>query len=385
MRVGKMVRQLVEGCSQVVHVARLAAVVKVVEGIVSGGRLSPATIGRNLEGAARPKHGIKCVDRLLGSPHMVKDRLFIFLAIAHHLLRGCARPVILVDWTHSGGTHEALVAAVPIGGRALPIYVEVHPLKKLGNAAVEKRFLCALKAILPSECRSIIVSDAGFKGPFFQAVLELGWDFLGRVRGTAKAISSDGRTISKEEFYQRASVAPTDLGSFRLFVGQHIPCRLVLVRKRRKPGRRPPPPKCKEERELRQAALDPWLLATSLSDGDASYVVSLYAKRMQIEETFRDAKNHRFGWSLGGVQLSTTQRMATLLVLAALALAVVTLVGMGAERRGVHRAYQANTQRRRALSFFVLACAIIRRGDLDQLSLEDFAISLAFIPQAASA
>ena len=29
---------------------------------------------------------------------------------------------------------------------------------------------------------------------------------------------------------------------------------------------------------------------------------------MQIEETFRDAKNHRFGWSLGHVQLSTTQR-----------------------------------------------------------------------------
>lgn len=385
MRVGNMVRQLVEGCSEVVHVARLAAVVKVVEGIVSGGRLSPATIGRNLEGTARPKHGIKCVDRLLGSPHMVKDRLFIFLAIAHHLLRGCARPVILVDWTHTGGTHEALVAAVPIGGRALPIYVEVHPLKKLGNAAVEKRFLCALKAILPSECRGIIVSDAGFKGPFFQAVRELGWDFLGRVRGTAKAIFSDGRTISKEEFYKRASVTPTDLGCFRLFVGQHIPCRLVLVRKRRKPGRRPPPPKCKEERELRQAALDPWLLATSLSAGDAGYVVSLYAKRMQIEETFRDAKNHRFGWSLGGVQLSTTQRMATLLVLAALALAVVTLVGMGAERRGVHRAYQANTQRKRVLSFFVLACAIIRRGDLDQLSLEDFAFSLAFIPQAASA
>jgi len=37
MRVGRMVRQLVEGCSEVVHVARLAAVVKVVEGIVSAG------------------------------------------------------------------------------------------------------------------------------------------------------------------------------------------------------------------------------------------------------------------------------------------------------------------------------------------------------------
>lgn len=385
MRVARMVRQLVKGCSAVVHVARLAAVVKVVEGVVRGGRLSPATIGRNLEGGARPKHGIKCVDRLLGSPHMARDRLFIFLAVAHHLLRGCARPVILVDWTHSGGTHEALVAAIPIGGRALPIYVEVHPLKKLGNAAVEKRFLGTLKAILPSECRSIVVSDAGFKGPFFQAVRELEWDFLGRVRGTAKAISPDGQTISKEEFYQRASVTPTDLGTFGLFVGQHLPCRLMLVRKRRKPGRRPPLPKNKEEREFRQAALDPWLLATSVSDGDAGYIVSLYAKRMQIEETFRDAKNHRFGWSLGGVQLSTPQRTATLLLLAALALVVVTLAGMGAERRGIHRAYQANTQTRRALSFFVLACAIIRKGDLSDLSREDFAMSLASIPRVASA
>ena len=74
---------------------------------------------------------------------MTGDRLFLFLAIAHRLLRGAERPVILVDWTQACGTHVALVAAVPIGGRALPIYVEVHPLKKLGNAAVEKRFLRA--------------------------------------------------------------------------------------------------------------------------------------------------------------------------------------------------------------------------------------------------
>jgi hypothetical protein len=58
---------------------------------------------------------------------------------------------------------------------------------------------------------------------------------------------------------------------------------------------------------------------------------------------------------------------------------------MGAERRGVHRAYQANTQTRRALSFFVLACAIIRKGDLSDLSREDFAMSLASIPRVASA
>jgi hypothetical protein len=385
MRVEQMVRQLVRGCSSVVHSTRLTAMVKVVEAVVRGDRLSPAKIGRSLQGRARPKHGIKRVDRLLGNSHMVADRPVIFRALASQLLQGCSRPVILVDWTQAGGTHVALVAAVPIGGRALPVYLEVHRLKKLGNAMVEKRFLSALKEVLPPECGSIVVSDAGFKGPFFRAVRELGWDFVGRVRGTAKAISSDGRTISKEEFYARAAITPVDLGPSALFIKQRIACKLIVVRKRRKPGPKRLPPKCKEERELRQSALDPWLLATSLVEADAQYVVDLYAKRMQIEETFRDAKNHRFGWSLGSVSLSTPQRVAVLLILAALAMAVVTLIGMGAERRGVHRAYQANTRKCRVLSFFVLACAIIARRGTKRLSSRDFFWSLASIPRLGNA
>jgi hypothetical protein len=196
---------------------------------------------------------------------------------------------------------------------------------------------------------------------------------------------SVGETISKEQFYEQASITAVDLGSFGLFVKQRIPCRLVLVRKRRRPGPKPPPPRCKEERELRQSALDPWLLATSLSDGDAAAIVTLYAKRMQIEETFRDAKNHRFGWSLGAVRLSTPQRTAVLLTLAALAFVVVTLIGMAAERLGVHRAYQANTEKRRVLSFLVLATAILRRSDHDPCSLDDFRLSLALIPTKVSA
>jgi hypothetical protein len=386
MRVGQMVRQFLSGCSEVVHATRLAAVVKAVEGIIGGGRLSAASVGRNLPGSARPKHGIKCVDRLLGNAKLYREKLFLFSAIAHHLLHQCRRPVILVDWTQVAGTHQALVAAVPIGGRALPIYLEVHPQKKLSNAAIEKRFLRSLAAILPQECRPIVVSDAGFKGPFFNAILELQWDFLGRVRGTGKAFSIvDGQEFTKQQFYARACITPTDLGTFKLFVNQKIPCRLVITRKRRKPGRKPPPPKCKEERELRQTALDPWLLATSLTDGDAAHIVGLYAKRMQIEEVFRDAKNHRFGWSLGNVRMASTIRTTVLLLLAALALLVMTLIGMEAERRGAHRAYQANTTKRRVLSFFVLACAILRRSDHEFDSIEDLGVALHHLSVAVRA
>jgi hypothetical protein len=379
MRVEAMVRELIRGCSSVVHAVRLMTVVKLVEAIIRGGKLRPATIGRSLRGSTSPKHEIKRVDRLLGNPKMTVDRLSLFRVIAHRLLRGAERPVILVDWTQACGTHVALVAAVPIGGRALPIYVEVHRLKKLGNVAVENRFLRALKTIVPPECRSIVVSDAGFKGPFFSKVLECGWDFLGRVRGTTKAVTATGEKISKEQFYARASTTPVDLGAFGLFVEQQIPCRLVLVRKRRRPGPKLPPPACKEERELRQSALDPWLLATSLSDGDAAEIVRLYAKRMQIEETFRDAKNYRFGWSLGSVRLSTPARAAVLLALAALAFLVTTLIGMAVERSGRHRAYQANTEKRRVLSFLALATAVLCRAE-KLCSLADFRLSLASIP-----
>ena len=135
---------------------------------------------------------------------------------------------------------------------------------------------------------------------------------------------------------------------------------------------------------MRQTALDPWLIATSMSDGDAASVVGIYARRMQIEETFRDTKNHRFGWSLGDVRLSTPQRTAVLLTLAALAFLVVTLIGMAAERRGVHRSYQANTAKRRVLSFLVLAAAILRRNSPDRYSFADLLECLALIPTKVS-
>ena len=167
MRVEKMVRRLVAGCSGIVHATRLAAVVKAVGGIIHGGRSSPASIGRNLAGSAAPKHGIKSVDRLLGNPHLAMERWHCSCVIAHQLLSGCERPIILIDWTQVLGRHQALVAAVPIGGRALPIYLEVHPLKKLGNAELESHFLELLSTFLPPECRPIVVSDAGCKGPLF--------------------------------------------------------------------------------------------------------------------------------------------------------------------------------------------------------------------------
>lgn len=363
MRVGHIVRKILRPCLDVVHAARFAALCTVVEAVIRARRASIAAMGRSLVGRAAPKHGIKRVDRLLSNGRLHLERAEYFKAIAAYLLRRVRRPLIIVDWTQAAGDLLALVAAVPIGGRAVPVYEEVHPLRKLGNARVQSRFLGSLQRILPQGATPIVVTDAGFHGPFFRAVLELGWDFVGRVRGTATAKSADGTKFTKKELYRRANPTPRDLGWFRLYASQRsVDARLVVVRSRRKPGRRRKP-RSQDEAAIRRAARDPWLLATSLAKGDAMRIVSIYSRRMQIEEAFRDAKNHRFGWSFRHVTTNSPQRLDVLLLVVILGMLVASQVGRAMELSGRHRAYQANTATKRVLSFFVLGVAALQRGE----------------------
>jgi hypothetical protein len=365
MRVSQILRQICRSCTHSVHAARLAAIIAVVEAITAAGRLVPAAIGRNLRGRARPKHAIKRVDRLLGNVHVLADRWVVFGAVARWLLQEVPRPVVLVDWTKVTDGFHGLVAAVPIGGRALPIYIEVHPERRLGDNRVQTRFLRALRDILPNAARPIIVTDAGFHGSFFRAVTKLGWDFVGRVRGTAKLrFPSGGKPVTKKYLYAMATPVAQDLGTCTLYSSaKRLEARMVLVRSKRRPGRRRAPTSMSEA-TARESGRDPWLLATSLAEPSAMRIVATYALRMKIEETFRDAKNHRFGWSLRHVQSRSGDRLTVLLLLAGLAIMAVTLLGFEAERRRIHRAYQANTVDRRVLSHFVLGLALLRRAHL---------------------
>jgi hypothetical protein len=363
MRVSHILRQICQSCTRSVHAARLAAILAVVEAIAEAGRLVPAAIGRSLRGRARPKHAIKRVDRLLGNVHMLADRWVVFAAVAHWLLRETPRPIVLMDWTKITDGVHALVAAIPIGGRALPIYLEVHPERRLGDNRVQARFLLTLRDILPSSARPIIVTDAGFHGPFFRAVAKLGRDFVGRIRGTAKLrFPSGGKPVTKKYLYAMATPVAQDLGRCTLYSSaKQLEARMVLVRSKRRPGRRRESTSMTEA-AARQSGRDPWLLATSLADLSAERIVAEYALRMKLEETFRDAKNHRFGWSLRHVQSRSADRLTVLLLLAGLGIVAVTLLGFEAERRRIHRAYQANTVARRVLSHFVLGIALLRRA-----------------------
>lgn len=349
------------------HTARLAALSRAVQALLLGGRLTLTELGRARPGGAHVKHHIKSIDRLLGNAHLAAEREAVYRAIANALLAGNVRPVILVDWADCNPGHRFLMlrAAVAVHGRAIPIYEEVHPLSRYNSPKTHAAFLKTLAQIVPPDCRPIVVTDAGFRGPWFRAVERLGWDWVGRVRNQVKC-STDGQSwTSTESLYRTATPCPRYLGHGALSHKRPYRCHLYLVRAHgRGPGR---PPKSHGRgaaaRRCRKQHRDPWLIATLLPHTAAStrQVIKLYALRMKIEESIRDTKSHRFGFALHYARSARIVRLEALLLIGALALLALVLFGLSVSRLGIHRHLQANTERRKTvLSIVFLGRQVMR-------------------------
>lgn len=146
-----IVQQLVRTCCPRIHAARLTVILAVVGAAVRSRRLTLTELGRALIGLARVKHSIKRVDRLLGNRHLAGERIELYRALARRLVGARAGPVILVDWSDLSADRrwQLLRAAVPVSGRALTLYEEIHPLAHFANPRVHRAFLARLKQLLP--------------------------------------------------------------------------------------------------------------------------------------------------------------------------------------------------------------------------------------------
>src|SRR6478752_5621392 len=215
------------------HAVRAAALVRVVGALLFGGKLSQTQLGRSLTGVARVKHQIKAVDRLLGNQHLHRERDDIYRALARTLLAGTRRPLIIVDWSdfELGREWVMLKAAVPVGGRAISLYERVFPFKRYNSPGAHREFLRDLRSILPDGCRPILVTDAGFRGPWFRAVEAYGWDWVGRIRNKIKYYrESTGRWCFTDSLYPQATTSPRYIGEVALSRRHRYQFRVYLVR-----------------------------------------------------------------------------------------------------------------------------------------------------------
>ncbi len=352
-----------------IHAARREALVSGVNGVMEGRRLSIAGVGRALPPGTKAKHRIKRIDRLVGNPHLSLERIDLYRAMATPLIGTQPRPLILVDWSDArcDRSLQLLRASIVADGRSLTVYEEVHPVARYDNRTVRAQFLERLKDCLPATCRPILITDAGFRVSWYQQVEAMGWDWVARVRGRVfyrRHATDDWRPTNS--LYAAARTTPAFVGHVELTRNGQHPCALHCVRLPAK-GRvhRTLDGERRQDHRSRKCARrhqEPWLLATSLRDRSPAHICRLYRCRTQIEGTFRDLKNAQWGLNLRAHRTRSPARLAALVLLGALATFTAYLVGVAATAMNLARDYQANTSKRRALSYVYLGLEMIRDG-----------------------
>lgn len=365
------------------HKARWAALWRVVEALIRGKQLWLTALGRARPGLAAPKHSIKAVDRLLSNSTLYSELDSVYAAIASFALGRTNRaPAIAVDTTEVRPKRYALSACLATDGRSIPLFSIIVSGVKPERRTL-RRFLNRLARVLPANCVPVLLTDAGFESVWFEELEAMGWDYVGRVRNRTRFLVK-GQWVKNAKLYARVGNRAQNLG--RIAFPRRAPCerRLVLSKKHKSGHRRRKTARGTErhksgDKVYRRSANEPWLLATSLTCRP-SHVVSIYGKRMQIEETFRDAKNHRWGWSLCDTRSRTKKRLEILLLIAAIAYLFQLLVGIAGERRNLHYRHQANTERRRrVISLFFLGAILLASRDLERLRKSDLRHALKSI------
>ena len=362
-------KQLQCACTSMLS-KRLTALMCAVKTLSEDHRLSITGIGRAMKSSTTTKHAIKRVDRLVGNVWLQTERVEVYSAMARWLLKHVSQPIILVDWSDLSADREQQVlrASIPVGGRSITIYEEIHSIHKQANPKVHQRFLNQLKRILPVRARPIIVTDAGFRGTWFKSVNQIHWHWVGRVRNRDFVqLVDEHEWHSCKDLYTYATRSPKRLGAG--WLSRVKPNAAVFhVYKKAKQGRVAKsklgqPIHNARHNKMAKRGREPWLIvtSTSLNHLTAKQVISIYAKRMQIEEGFRDIKCERYGLGLSTSLTKTAKRLETLLLIGALALLIIWMTGVAAIKEKIHYHFQSNTTRHRAvLSSIFMGMQIMR-------------------------
>ena len=373
MRILKVLHRTVFDSVPSIHQTRSRALAATVASVLGGAFLTVTALGRGLHSAARTKHNIKRVDRLASNPHLQRERLSLYRALCHRLCHHLPQPIILIDWSDIIQQQRIVLirAALVLDGRAIPLYESAYPLKHYNKPRTHRRFLLELSFLLPQHCVPIIVTDAGFRGPWFKAVEALGWHWIGRVRNVINYRLLSRKTWRKTtDLYYRARAIPRYLGAAELSSKNPYLCHLYLYKK---------PKQFRQSNRFvihfakhgtsetfAEQQRQPWLIATNLSLQSFSpkNMIDLYGKRMQIESSFRDLKSDRFGFSFALTRTTRIDRLNILLLIGALATLCLWWLGLLARAKQWHLHFQANTVTdRHVLSALFLGKAVLNRND----------------------
>ena len=351
MKVQTILNDLLIEITPNMHKVRRKSLEASITSLISGADLSVTSLGRNIDSQTTEKHQIKRSDRLCKNIHLHQELSGVYSGLCRQLIGNQKQPIILVDWSDLDTRKDLFLirASVAIEGRSLTLLDEVQPLSLKEKPAVHRKFMEQLKSILPTDCKPIIVTDAGFRVPWFKLIESLGWDYIGRVRNKTFCLNTtDEDWHPVKDLYPQASSTEKDLGTYQLAKANPINCQMAVYKNKKK-GRKDLVAKGdrsrKSKKSLSNAARErePWLLATSLPSGKTNFarrIVKIYRSRMQIEESFRDLKT---GLNFNESNTRKKKRIEVLLLISIIAQYILFLLGMTVKLLNKHRQYQANS------------------------------------------
>jgi len=319
------------------HAKRVRSVSDATVGVLNAGALGVHAIGHGLAVARglMDKHAIKQVDRLLSNQGLSVDA--VFEKWVPYVVGERPAVVINLDWTEfDRDDHSMLVASVQSRhGRSTPLMWSTAKKSALkGNRnGHEDQLLQRLRELIDESVHVTIVADRGFADQklFEFLEVELGFAYVIRFKADTYVENSKGERKRAREW-----VGPG--GRLRVIrdavvTAGRTPVNSVVV---------------VQERNMKEL----WCLACSAANAKGSELKKLYAKRFTCEELFRDMKDMRFGLGMSWNRVGRTDRRDRMFLLAALAYALLTLLGEAGERAGLDRLLKANTRKTRTISLF---------------------------------
>jgi len=236
-------------------------------------------------------------------------------AWARQLVRRADKHLLVgVDWTEWSSGMRMLVAAVVVGKRAVPLAARAFTQKVWRGSQNRKEgdFLRMLSAALhQAGLKATLLCDRGFRRVSWLKLIETHrLQFVVRLMDDVHVhVGSEHRALASMALQPGKLL---DLGEVPIRSDAKMTVRVVGYRAR--------------------GAKETWWLATNRKD-PADAILSLYDRRMTIEEQFRDIKGKRFGVKLAWTRFRDPEQLARFVLLLAVALLIWMLEGLKAATR----------------------------------------------------
>ncbi|GIW97268.1 MAG: transposase [Pirellulaceae bacterium] len=287
-----------------------------VAGALDVGRVSLAELGRRLTGTTA-KHRIKRAWRFTNN-HRVQVS-----SAMQGVIRQLVRPkrkkplVVSIDWVQVRQFRTIALCAA-IDGRAIPLLWASYPEEEFHQRQhqLEEAILRQFRTMLPDGVRVILLADRGFgRTEMARLCQELRFQYVIRI---------------VPDVWVQATDYEGNLRDFPVKKGICRCLRNVAYRKRNPVDHHIV---IRWKKGLAKKRDECWFLMTNLQ-GNAVRISELFAKRMTIEEMFRDYKSRRNGFALRNTQIRRADRFDRLLLI--LVLAYILLLGIGLRARQLY-------------------------------------------------